>query len=66
MPISPVECLIARPVKGLTLTLESSFQTHWKKKDLERGMERSLDIGHRGMGASYSRYGIHGGSCHWV
>ncbi|KAK3791501.1 hypothetical protein RRG08_055525 [Elysia crispata] len=50
-----VECLIARPVKGLTLTLESSFQTHWKKKDLERGMERSLDIGHRGMGASYSR-----------
>ncbi|GFR68919.1 glycerophosphocholine phosphodiesterase GPCPD1 [Elysia marginata] len=50
-----VECLIARPVEGLTLTLESSFQTHWKKKDLEKGLERSLDIGHRGMGASYSR-----------
>lgn len=50
-----VECLIARPVEGLTLTLESSFQTHWKKKDVEKGLERSLDIGHRGMGASYSR-----------
>ncbi|GFO17751.1 glycerophosphocholine phosphodiesterase gpcpd1 [Plakobranchus ocellatus] len=50
-----VECLIAKPVPGMTMKLDSSYQTHWKKKDLEKGLERSLDIGHRGMGASYSR-----------
>ncbi|BFZ20393.1 hypothetical protein BsWGS_23432 [Bradybaena similaris] len=47
-----VEYLIAKPVPGLKFSMETSYQSHWKWKEMG---EKSLDIGHRGMGASYSQ-----------
>ncbi|XP_035828637.1 putative glycerophosphocholine phosphodiesterase GPCPD1 homolog 2, partial [Aplysia californica] len=51
-PIGEVslEMLLVTPLPILNLTMEQSFQTHWKWKQA-----KALDIGHRGMGASYSR-----------
>ncbi|KAH9496922.1 putative glycerophosphocholine phosphodiesterase GPCPD1 2 [Bulinus truncatus] len=47
-----VEFLVAKPCPGLVMTMEYTYQTHWKWK---KAGDTSLDIGHRGMGASYSQ-----------
>ncbi|CAG5135872.1 unnamed protein product, partial [Candidula unifasciata] len=46
------EYLIVKPVPGLQFSMATSYQNHWKWKEMG---EKSLDIGHRGMGASYSQ-----------
>uniref|UniRef100_A0A0B6ZSX6 GP-PDE domain-containing protein n=1 Tax=Arion vulgaris TaxID=1028688 RepID=A0A0B6ZSX6_9EUPU len=47
-----VEYLLGKPVSGLKFSMDISYQTHFKWKEIG---EKSLDIGHRGMGASYSQ-----------
>ncbi|CAL1527382.1 unnamed protein product [Lymnaea stagnalis] len=47
-----IEFLIVKPAPSLIMTMETCFQTHWKWK---KAGDTSLDIGHRGMGASYSQ-----------
>ncbi|XP_055897088.1 glycerophosphocholine phosphodiesterase GPCPD1-like isoform X2 [Biomphalaria glabrata] len=47
-----VEYLIVKPCPGLVMTMDTTYQTHWKWK---KAGDTSLDIGHRGMGASYSQ-----------
>ncbi|KAJ8300997.1 hypothetical protein KUTeg_022516 [Tegillarca granosa] len=42
-----VDYLIAKPVTGINMSMEVSYQKYWK---LARG---PLDVGHRGMGSSY-------------
>ncbi|XP_059171983.1 glycerophosphocholine phosphodiesterase GPCPD1-like [Physella acuta] len=47
-----VDILIGRPVPGLVMTMETTFQTRWKWR---KAGDKPLDIGHRGMGVSYSQ-----------
>lgn len=47
MLLLSVDYLIAKPVTGINMSMEVSYQKYWK---LARG---PLDVGHRGMGSSY-------------
>ncbi|KAH3838085.1 putative glycerophosphocholine phosphodiesterase GPCPD1 homolog 2 [Dreissena polymorpha] len=50
LPIGQITCdyLLIKPLKGFNASLEVSYQKHWNWS------RQPLDIGHRGMGVSYS------------
>ena len=42
-----VDYLIVKPLKELKCDMQYSYARHWRK-------EKSLDVGHRGMGSSHT------------